>query len=204
MAKRMVFSVSLDGQPPIEAFEAGIEQLDDWRPIHAAIRDDYALSRKMIFDTEGREGGHPWPGYVRDEVRYQVVKSRILGRRVTNRDQLRWGRDAKEIIYPALVRPESSPKSVFRSEVHSLHIGVRGIPYLRNHEYGVGKGPDWAWMLSQPTGYRIPKRKSVTPVGPWLAGRLGYHVGVLAGDVASTISIGRKEVLARMRAGGVI
>jgi hypothetical protein len=35
--------------------------VDDYRPIWPVIEDDFYLMEKIQFDTEGEEGGQPWP-----------------------------------------------------------------------------------------------------------------------------------------------
>lgn len=139
----------------------GVKGVSLWDLVYDVMLD----TRRTLFLTKGESEGASWPGYIAAERRYVTVKSRILGWRVTEHDQLRWQPGVRERLFPSVTRnrdrfgigwrPKERTKTTF-------DFGSKA-PGAENHEFGQGFAPRWAWPNSG--RYRIPRRPFLT-IGP--------------------------------------
>lgn len=131
----------------VQSLEACIRGAGDWSGFWAdkngPISQAWAESRRVMFATQGRSTGTPWPDYTDLERRYYVpVKKAITeAKRVTKADLLRWGGKgdepgAKERLMPAM-GVVTHREYIYRVEGNTATMGT-SVPYARNHNLGVG------------------------------------------------------------------
>lgn len=124
----------------------------NWQPFFTSWREAWLESRREMFDTAGRSTDTPWPMYSRatGEAQYAAIKSKILGKSMSERDLLRWIA-GHELLYPSLTT-EASPDNIAVQDDAQVTVGT-SIPYASNHDRGKGHGPVWAG------GNPIPQRR---------------------------------------------
>lgn len=153
------------------------------------VYDVMLETRKGLFASQGSSEGASWPGYIEAERRYVVVKSRILGFRVGNRDQLRWQPGVKEKLYPSLTQDRHTLGIGWRKKIDrkatSFQYGSKA-PGAENHEFGQGFAPKWAWPKSG--RYRIPRRQFLT-IGPRTTRKLEQSAIQWAAQFTASIGV---------------
>jgi hypothetical protein len=139
------------------------ERLPDMSETWQHVQRDYTDTRRVAFETQGQSIGRPWPGYTQAEAQYVAIKSRLLGRPVTNADLLRWPGD-QERVYPSLTDP-SHPEHVFVSAEGEMQIGS-AVPGVDDIEHGTGRAP------AHLGGHTPPARPIAHPLGARFEERL--------------------------------
>jgi len=169
----------------------------NWSPFFSAWADLWFESRREMFRTAGESTDTPWPMYSRatGEAQYAAVKSKILGRRMTRADLLRWI-GGNEILKPSL--EGEGPAAIREETATKITVGT-SVPYAHKHDRGEGRGPSWAGS------HRIPKREilnlgielersTATMLGKFAAAGLssiqGERVGLTTDEVRAMISEG--------------
>lgn len=125
--------------------------LADWRPFFREWRGLWLASRQEMYATGGASTGTPWPMYSKytKELQYAAVKGRMMGRKMTRADLLRW-LGGNEILFPSLTQADDA-NNIYEESAGAASYGTR-VPYARNHDQGSGNMPIWAG------GHRVPRR----------------------------------------------
>lgn len=124
-------------QASVERFFVDQETVDEgavdiFRYLRGRMREN--------FRTQGQTAGVAWADYTGDEQLYGLVKRIMLGKKYGER-KLRWS-PGNERLYPSLVSP-GHPEHIEKVNEKRIQFGT-STPYASNHQYGVGRGPEWA------------------------------------------------------------
>lgn len=157
LATRIRIDVASNVDDVQQSLEFAAVGVSDFRPAFRALEPHLEASWRRLFESQGASAGVLWPAYAQtpEAMRYVTVKSRMLGRDISNDDLLRWEPGVRERLYPSLARRTSD--SVRRFGRTRMARGTR-LVYARHHNLGVGYAPRWAWPKE--TGrYQIPRRR---------------------------------------------
>ena len=177
----------------LEALDLGARAVDDLSAVWREARPLWHESRRQMFATQGAATGEPWGGYRSIELQYTEIKGRILGRRISNDDQLRWEPGVLERLAPSLMEA-GHELGIYVFGARDLVMGSRA-PGAADHDDGTGVAPEYAG------GYAVPQRRTTALGGVYLDGlrviivrRLGQRIGVMRDQIEG----------ARVRGGGVV
>jgi len=154
-------------------------------------------TRKQLYDSQGQSEGQRWPRYWQTAERrqYAVIKAKILGRRMTPADLLRW-EPGNEVLRPSLL--DSRHRLFIRREgKRAITLGT-AVTYAINHDQGIGRAP------KNLGGHAIPRRRLVV-IGPNTIRNFELRTVEWAGGLDATWGKKLAELKGvRLRGGGVI
>ena len=166
--KPVTFRVRTNLDEAAAVFEAAIGNLKDYNEPPAKgmattwdlIYTAWLQTGAELVRSQGRSEGAPWGGYRSEERRYVAIKGKIIGRRVTDADQLQGFKRLR--LIPSFIE-RGHPLGVGGDEkrdrtARTIKLGSK-VPYAGNHEYGRGVAPRWAWIDGR--GYAIPRRQNL-------------------------------------------
>lgn len=157
----------------VQAIEARLDGLSDFRPLWEMLRKPWEDRSRRMFATNGRDTETPWPDYTQAELaRYVPFKMRILGLTTDpNRQLLRWGGRPGERLRPSLENTRH-PEAIWAESPKALTVGS-SAPGAAPSEYGKSRAK--AWM----GGYMVPQRR-ILGFGRQFARDVSVEVGTFA------------------------
>jgi hypothetical protein len=162
----------------VEAIEAALEGVSDFRPFWEQLRAAWEESRRAMYRTNGRSTDAPWRDYTDEErARYVPMKAAVINVDLRRIDQtiLRWD-GIGDRLRPSLENTRH-PLAVYIVRPESLTLGTIA-PGAGNHEWGQGTAPaKWG-------GYRIPRRR-ILAFGRAFAVAASVELGRFAASVGT-------------------
>lgn len=157
----------------VQAIEARLDGLSDFRPLWNQLRGPWEDRSRRMFATNGRDTETPWRDYTEAELaRYVPFKMRVLGiSGDPNRELLRWGGSAGERLRPSLENTRH-PEAIWTETPKVLTVGSSS-PGAAPSEYGKSKAKKWMG------GYMVPQRR-ILGFGRQFARDVSIEVGVFA------------------------
>lgn len=140
----MVMSIKVEGLDKIEeGLEVASERVEDFEPFWIAWSELWYDSREEMFNTQGNSTGTPWPFYSRgtNEHQYAAIKSKILNKRLTPNDLLRWTPEQSP-LFESMTGPDSE-FSIKNFDNRTLSLGT-ALEHAKNIDEGTGNMPEWA------------------------------------------------------------
>lgn len=189
----------------IERIDSAIVGCEDFTPFWAMMRRPWEISRRRMYDTQGKYTDTPWPTYDQtDEKRFYVWwKAGVLDIDIDsasdlNRLVLRWTRN--ERLYPSIVDTRNK-HAIWRPEPKSLTIGSTA-PGAAQNNGGIGNAPEFMG------GHPIPTRPLFS-FGRAFTQEVGQLQSAFAGQVSRQLGDGSRvrsglttnQALARMLGG---
>lgn len=167
----------------VEAMESGLSTVSDFTPLWSRLRKPWERSRGLMFATQGRSTGTPWPSYGDTPERdiYVWYKAGLLDMIITDPTDL----DAYLLRYIKAPRLEPSltntrhSRAIWIEQPRGLTFGT-AVSYAANHEYGIGKAPN------KFGGYDIPRRR-ILSFGPHFSRDVGRQLTRFAGEVSRSL-----------------
>jgi hypothetical protein len=191
----MRLTVTDDTGAIVQALEARLDGLSDFRPLWNQLRGPWEDRSRRMFATNGRDTETPWRDYTQAELaRYVPWKMRVLGITTDpNRQLLRWGGSSGERLRPSLENTRH-PEAIWTETATVLTVGSSS-PGAAPSEYGKSRAKKWMG------NYMVPQRR-ILGFGAQFARDVSVEIGVFAASAgARRAGFSSADLMGLMRRG---